>query len=192
MEKRTNNIKEEFNPDVLGAAMPGQSLTANPGQFPYEKPPVTVDPVEAIEAIVESIQKPNTSRSFAKLLEAGLSAETIASGLSLQGVSEGIFDPDVAELIKPVLIFYIVEIGEEHNVEDMNVLDSMPNQGMSDTEGIHLLEMTSPIDRLPKKMKQIEGYLNVSNNEEEGMMDEEPMEDTEMSIGFIDRNRGVN
>ena len=192
MEKRTNNIKEEFNPDVLGAAMPGQSLTANPGQFPYEKPPVTVDPVEAIEAIVESIQKPNTSRSFAKLLEAGLSAETIASGLSLQGVSEGIFDPDVAELIKPVLIFYIVEIGEEHNVEDMNVLDSMPNQGMSDTEGMHLLEMTSPNDRLPKKMKQIEGYLNVSNNEEEGMMDEEPMEDTEMSIGFIDRNRGVN
>tara|TARA_R100000995_G_C3477458_1_gene121792 strand:+ start:566 stop:1144 length:579 start_codon:yes stop_codon:yes gene_type:complete len=192
MEKRTNNIKEEFNPDVLGAAMPGQSLTANPGQFPYEKPPVTVDPVEAIEAIVESIQKPNTSRSFAKLLEAGLSAETIASGLSLQGVSEGIFDPDVAELIKPVLIFYIVEIGEEHNVEDMNVLDSMPNQGMSDTEGIHLLEMTSPNDRLPKKMQQIEGYLNVSNNEEEEMMDEESMEDTEMSIGFIDRNRGVN
>ena len=191
MEKRTNNIKEEFNPDVLGAAMPGQSLTANPGQFPYEKPPVTVDPVEAIEAIVESIQKPNTSRSFAKLLEAGLSAETIASGLSLQGVSEGIFDPDVAELIKPVLIFYIVEIGEEHNVEDMNVLDSMPNQGMSDTEGMHLLEMTSPNDRLPKKMKQIEGYLNVSNNEEE-MMDEESIEDTEMSIGFIDRNRGVN
>tara|TARA_R100000988_G_scaffold99124_1_gene67893 strand:+ start:307 stop:885 length:579 start_codon:yes stop_codon:yes gene_type:complete len=192
MEKRTNNIKEEFNPDVLGAAMPGQSLTANPGQFPYEKPPVTVDPVEAIEAIVESIQKPNTSRSFAKLLEAGLSAETIASGLSLQGVSEGIFDPDVAELIKPVLIFYIVEIGEEHNVEDMNVLDSMPNQGMSDTEGIHLLEMTSPNDRLPKKMQQIEGYLNVSNNEEEEMIDEESMEDTEMSIGFIDRNRGVN
>jgi len=192
MEKRTNNIKEEFNPDVLGAAMPGQSLTANPGQFPYEKPPVTVDPVEAIEAIVESIQKPNTSRSFAKLLEAGLSAETIASGLSLQGVSEGIFDPDVAELIKPVLIFYIVEIGEEHNVEDMNVLDSMPNQGMSDTEGIHLLEMTSPNDRLPKKMQQIERYLNVSNNEEEEMIDEESMEDTEMSIGFIDRNRGVN
>ena len=32
-------IKTNFEPDLLGAAIPGQSLTANPGQFPYEKPP---------------------------------------------------------------------------------------------------------------------------------------------------------
>ena len=34
--------------------------------------------------------------------------------------------------------------------------------------------------------------MNAVDRDEEGMMDEDPMEDTEMSIGFIDRNRGVN
>ena len=46
MVKMNQLAKEDFNPDVLGAAMPGQSLTANPGQFPYEKPPLTSDPME--------------------------------------------------------------------------------------------------------------------------------------------------
>ena len=51
--------KEDFNPDVLGAAIPGQSLTANPGQFPYEKPPLTSDPMEASEAILVTMLKPH-------------------------------------------------------------------------------------------------------------------------------------
>ncbi len=44
--------KTNFEPDVFGAAMPGQSLTANPGQFPYEKPQMTVDPELASDSLV--------------------------------------------------------------------------------------------------------------------------------------------
>ena len=155
MEKKLNKPQGNFDPDVFGAAIPGQSLTANPGQFPYEKPPITVDPAQAIDAIVESIRKPHIASSYAKLLEAGLSAETIASGLTLIGVSEGAFDPDVAEMIKPALVFYIVEIGYDHNVEDINVLDDFPDKGMSTNDGLELLEMTSPNERLPKKIEQL-------------------------------------
>ena len=186
--------KTNFEPDVFGAAMPGQSLTANPGQFPYEKPPMTVKPEEAMESIVDTIRKPALSKSLGKLMEAGVSAEALASGLVLGAVSEGAFDADVAELIKPALIFYMVEIGNDQGVEDINVLDTLPDQGMSEADGLMLLEKTSPKDRLPKKIKQLEGYVSNMNDldEEEEMMGEEPMQEEDMSMGFIDRNRGVN
>ena len=34
MRKMSQLAKSDFEPDVLGAAIPGQSLTSNPGQFP--------------------------------------------------------------------------------------------------------------------------------------------------------------
>ena len=190
MEKKLNKPQGNFDPDVFGAAIPGQSLTANPGQFPYEKPPITVDPAQAIDAIVESIRKPHIASSYAKLLEAGLSAESIASGLTLIGVSEGAFDPDVAEMIKPALVFYIVEIGYDHNVEDINVLDDFPDKGMSTNDGLELLEMTSPNERLPKKIKQLQGYEEEETDQIDNQENNMGVED--MSVGFIDRNRGVN
>ena len=137
------STKGNFEPDILSGAIPGQSLTANPGQFPYEKPPMTVDPEQALSSIVESFKQESTSNTIFHLLDAGLSAETIASGLTLAGVAEGVFDADVAELIKGPLIFYIVEIGVDRDVEDINVLDTMPEEGMDDLDGLELARTTS-------------------------------------------------
>ena len=186
--------KTNFQPDVLGGAMPGQSLTANPGQFPYEKPPITVDPDVATDAIVDTMREPQAMNTIGHLLDAGLSAETLASGYVLSGVAEGMFDVDVAEIVKRALVFYIVEIGDEMGVEDMNVVDSAPPQGMSQYEGLQLAKQLSPNDRYEKKIAKMREPEKPEKDLSSSMIlaVEDNMSDEEEELqGFITRTKGV-
>lgn len=181
-EVPTNN----FEPDVLGAAIPGQSLTANPGQFPYEKPPLTSDPVEAADALIETMLQPHAKKAIGQLLDIGASAEMLASSYTLGGVAEGLFDVDVAEIIKPALILHIVGIADDLAIEDINVLDSAPPQGPSDGEHLEIMSKVSP-ERFKNK------YIDsMSDNKTEAEMipEEESMmmeNELPMSEGFISR-----
>ena len=186
MRKMSQLAKSEFEPDVLGAAIPGQSLTSNPGQFPYEKPPLTSNPVDAADALVETMLQPHAQKAIAQLLDIGASAEMIASSYVLGGVAEGLFDVDVAEIIKPALILHIVGIADDLALEDINVLDSAPPQGPSDGEHLETMSKVSP-ERFKKK------YIDAmsDNNTEDEMMPEEEdiMMENELPMleGFISR-----
>ena len=186
MRKMSQFAKSDFEPDVLGAAIPGQSLTSNPGQFPYEKPPLTSNPVDAADALVETMLQPHAQKAIAQLLDIGASAEMIASSYVLGGVAEGLFDVDVAEIIKPALILHIVGIADDLALEDINVLDSAPPQGPSDGEHLETMSKVSP-ERFKKK------YIDAmsDNNTEDEMMPEEEdiMMENELPMleGFISR-----
>ena len=186
MRKMSQLAKSDFEPDVLGAAIPGQSLTSNPGQFPYEKPPLTSNPVDAADALVETMLQPHAQKAIAQLLDIGASAEMIASSYVLGGVAEGLFDVDVAEIIKPALILHIVGIADDLALEDINVLDSAPPQGPSDGEHLETMSKVSP-ERFKKK------YIDAmsDNNTEDEMMPEEEdiMMENELPMleGFISR-----
>ena len=186
MRKMSQLAKSDFEPDVLGAAIPGQSLTSNPGQFPYEKPPLTSNPVDAADALVETMLQPHAQKAIAQLLDIGASAEMIASSYVLGGVAEGLFDVDVAEIIKAALILHIVGIADDLALEDINVLDSAPPQGPSDGEHLETMSKVSP-ERFKKK------YIDAmsDNNTEDEMMPEEEdiMMENELPMleGFISR-----
>lgn len=181
MAKMSELSKTDFEPDVLGAAMPGQSLTANPGQFPFEKPPLTSDPVEASEAIIETMHKPYAKKSIGQLLDIGVSAEMLASSYVVGGVAEGLFDVDVAEIIKPALIMHIVGIADDLGIEDINVLDSAPPEGMEDHEHLEMMAQVSP-ERFKKRIERM-GTQDEDVFEEDMMeVDDEPIQE-----GFIAR-----
>ena len=183
MRKMSQLAKSDFEPDVLGAAIPGQSLTSNPGQFPYEKPPMTVDPLEATDVLLETMMAPQAKKRIGQLLEMGVSAELLASSYVVGGVAEGLFDVDVAEIIKPALILHIVGIADDLVIEDINVLDSAPPQGPSDGEHLELMSKVSP-----------QRFKNMLSTQEEDISDEDIMEqimnvsdEIPMSEGFISR-----
>ena len=186
MRKMSQLAKSDFEPDVLGAAIPGQSLTSNPGQFPYEKPPMTSNPVDAADALVETMLQPHAQKAIAQLLDIGASAEMIASSYVLGGVAEGLFDVDVAEIIKPALILHIVGIADDLALEDINVLDSAPPQGPSDGEHLETMSKVSP-ERFKKKYID---SMSDNNTEDEMMPEEEDMmmeNELPMLEGFISR-----
>ena len=186
MRKMSQLANSDFEPDVLGAAIPGQSLTSNPGQFPYEKPPMTSNPVDAADALVETMLQPHAQKAIAQLLDIGASAEMIASSYVLGGVAEGLFDVDVAEIIKPALILHIVGIADDLALEDINVLDSAPPQGPSDGEHLESMSKVSP-ERFKKKYID---SMSDNNTEDEMMPEEEDMmmeNELPMLEGFISR-----
>ena len=186
MRKMSQLANSDFEPDVLGAAIPGQSLTSNPGQFPYEKPPLTSNPVDAADALVETMLQPHAQKAIAQLLDIGASAEMIASSYVLGGVAEGLFDVDVAEIIKPALILHIVGIADDLALEDINVLDSAPPQGPSDGEHLETMSKVSP-ERFKKKYID---SMSDNNTEDEMMPEEEDMmmeNELPMLEGFISR-----
>ena len=186
MRKMSQLANSDFEPDVLGAAIPGQSLTSNPGQFPYEKPPMTSNPVDAADALVETMLQPHAQKAIAQLLDIGASAEMIASSYVLGGVAEGLFDVDVAEIIKPALILHIVGIADDLALEDINVLDSAPPQGPSDGEHLETMSKVSP-ERFKKKYIDA---MSDNNTEDEMMPEEEDMmmeNELPMLEGFISR-----
>ncbi len=135
---------EDFEIDPFARSIPGQSFTDTPGKNPYEKPPMTSSPEDAFNAVQESINEPVVFKSILNLLDAGISSETIASALVLKMFSEGVFSPDTAEIIKPPLVAAITDIGVKAGIEDVNVINQIPQDGMTEQDSLELMSQVNP------------------------------------------------
>jgi hypothetical protein len=78
MSKLINdNITEaEYNP--FDAPISGQSLTDEPGNYPWEHPPKTTDPIEAIEKFWDRLTDPEVAQEMITMMEAGVPIEALA------------------------------------------------------------------------------------------------------------------
>jgi hypothetical protein len=92
--------------------IPGQSLTREPGNAPYEQPPQFVDLDDAMEYMLPRILNPKTGIRIGELMEEGLPATTIADSLLLQGFTEGKWTPDLAVLMGAPLFAAIMKSAE--------------------------------------------------------------------------------
>jgi hypothetical protein len=97
METLTQKLQ---NDPHIGKPIPGQSLTATPGSMPYENPPQTSSVEKAFLTLKAGLYQKNTQREIGEVTKAGISCETLASSLVMMGFSQGMFNPDVAELIR--------------------------------------------------------------------------------------------
>ena len=135
---------EDFPLDPFSRAIPMQSLTDTPGNNPYEKPPITSSPEQAFDMVSNSLQNSAAQETIISLIDAGISAETIASSLVLKMFSEGVFTPDVAEIIKPPLIAVITDIASESQIEEINVVNQAPEEGMTGADSMELMRTINP------------------------------------------------
>jgi len=180
--------------DPFHRAKPGQSLTAPPGEAPYEKPPMTASVEEAAEAILEGLHDPIQKENLVRLMGTDLSVETIASGIVMQAFSNGMLTPDMAEVIKPVLVLALVGIAHDEGIENLRIfnkpvtppfsfdsvseivgkLDDMRNTGDSGEED--MMEMPDQEQmEAPTDMTGVgsEGFINREPTEEMAMMEEQ-------------------
>ena len=168
--------------DSLGAPIPGQSLTSTPGQLPYEKPPITTDPEDALEALVEYIRKPTSIKTIVHLMNAGVSAETIASSFVLGGVSEGMYDVDLAEIIKPPLVMYIVEVAYDNGVKEGNVINEGEiNNNLEIPDLIPITYESEKIINLDEEINTDEELEDEEVDEVEDISEEDNSDNEELS-----------
>ena len=98
---------EEPSTNMFDAPIPGQSLTDEPGNYPWEHPPQTASIEEAADAVYESIMdKENMARMFT-LLRMGIPIEALVKVITFSGFLEGKWTVDVAKLLEPIVAMMI-------------------------------------------------------------------------------------
>ena len=174
----------EVNFDPLARAIPGQSLTDEPKKNPYEHPSSIVSPEEAMNTIVESFEESKTRDNILQLLDAGISSETIASSIVLKMFAEGVFTPDIAEIIKPPLVSVITTMGAEAGIEDINVINEIPTDSIPEEDKMKLMSTLQP-EKFNRKAQEADqemseqklaSMIDFSGEENEEMM-EAPVND---------------
>ena len=108
------NLPVEFDP--FNTPIPGQSLTDEPGNYPWEHAPKNVDPEIILERTWRGMRTTEAVEEMIYLLDAGVPAEAIGKFLASktpkqltdnpQGMIKELTGLDTASLTNPVKSFY--------------------------------------------------------------------------------------
>ena len=127
------------------AAPPGNSLTDAPGKWPWEQPPQFVDPDEAIDHVIEGITVGPAREDMLKMMLAGITVEEIVQQIAFKGFMAGAVTPDVAELMKPALGIFLVNMALEEGFEPkMFVQEEQVKGEVSDEAFFRIMKKRNP------------------------------------------------
>ena len=165
---REDNIKQpEYDP--FDAPIPGQSLTDEPGNYPWEHPPKTIEPEQALDKFWNRLTDPEVAEEIIIMMEAGVPVEALARILTFAGFAEGEFTPDVGFLTIEPLMKMIAAIGMRAGVK--NLVISLEDFGNNKTikDMLNLKEVNERIEEVvdEKKQKEPKGLMAPKKSEEE-------------------------
>tara|TARA_R110000796_G_scaffold153697_1_gene270272 strand:- start:976 stop:1521 length:546 start_codon:yes stop_codon:yes gene_type:complete len=178
---------------MFSAPIPGQSLTSEPKNSPWENPPQMNKPEEAVLWHLKKLDKPKSIKSVIGLLGLGLDLVTLTEGLLRGAVAEGRHSIDVSLLIAPVIHEYIKGIADASGVEYNEGLDDDEEEldlnivalDMREREAEKIIQEYK--DKGTIDMSELEPAEDVEVMEDEPMqVEEEPMEE-DMPMGLMAR-----
>jgi hypothetical protein len=152
--------------------VPGESLVEEPGKRPYERPPQITEVDKALQYLLSSTLDDDEIREeLFDVLDMGISVETVVSAMLMQNFSEGIFTPDVAELVKVPMIQLLTQAASDSGIEDLNITN------------VELMRTLNPhkFDKLREE--------GMAMNEEMPMEEEELEMEAPMEQGFINKDQ---
>lgn len=162
--------------DPFSAPVPGQSLTTEPGSQKFERPAEISNPDDAIMFVIDRLEEDRESKEIQlSHMAAGVPIEYIVNTITFTGFSEGMWTPDVAELIKPPLAMYFIMQGMAENIP-MVVFNPRPTD-----------QSKLPPEEIAQNMSRLnpEGYEAVKSS-----LEEEDMQNQMMEEGFLAEGEG--
>ena len=109
--------------DVFNGPIPGESLTAEPGNYPWEQPPLHADPMDALEYHMDQLTDEAVTDNVLGMMDVGVPVSVIASTILRSGVMNGIHSVDVKMLLEPVLTMQIKALGDVAGIEYKETMD---------------------------------------------------------------------
>ena len=154
----------EQNP--FDTPVPGQSLTDEPGNYPWEHAPQFATVEDASHAIWNGMHKEETMEKILVLLDAGLTVEEIVKVIVFAGFVEGKFNPDVGLLLVPIVSDMVVAMGKIAGIEKIKL--ERPKEDTTQ-ELIETIIQQEPDDmeEEPKKEKKMSKCLMSKKDEED-------------------------
>ena len=153
---------------AYNVAIPGQSLTDEPKNFPWERPPEIVDPSEAVKHHLKYLNAEDAIESTLFVLESGLPITSLVSTLMTNAVGNGIHSIDVGLIISPVIHESIKATAEEAGVKY--------KEKYSD-------EKQKSEARKQRETSLIRSALQDALEDDDPNMDEELIDDTMQAMG---------
>ena len=145
--------------------IPGQSLTAEPKNAPYENPPELNTAEDSIMWHLNRLQDTEKFKALADTLELGLDVVTITEGLLRGAVLNGIHSIDISLVIAPVVHEYITSTAEKLGID---FDEGLPDNSEQDEQIEYQIN--------EKKAKDILAELDMEVEVEEPMQEELPMD----------------
>ena len=127
LQEPTEYVEPAENP--FDAPIPGQSLTDEPGNYPWEHPPQRASVEEALDDIYESLMQEKNMKRMFTLLRMGIPVEALVKIITFAGFLEGKYTVDVAKLLEPMVSMIITgeatlaEIPAKINIGDAEDTD---------------------------------------------------------------------
>ena len=108
---------------AMMAPIPGQSLTDEPKNFAWERPPEYTDPDDAIMFHLDRLAEEPIAESVLFLLEFGYPVDVLARSILTGAVGEGQHNIDVSMLVAPVIEEELIYMA---NTAGIDFLETFP------------------------------------------------------------------
>ena len=96
-------MEQKANFDRFDAPIPGQSLTDEPGNAPYEQPPQYTNLDKFMEYMFTTLSSKAVRQDILRLLNAGVPVQVLLEPIIMQAISEGKINTDLGMLaIQPL------------------------------------------------------------------------------------------
>ena len=137
-----------------GAVIPGQSLTRSVDEpYPWETPPEFSNPREALDDIVGSIMQPEAMKNIVAALAKGGAVADIGTAILYAKFNEGKISPDAMMMLAEPVMYTIMAIGEEANIQyniEGNDLDEFDEEDDAEEDENKLNEFRNVLTDIKK------------------------------------------
>ena len=125
--------KKPQQPNDFDRPIPGQSLTDEPGNYPWEHPPQYSDVREARDRIFDGMTQEENAKQLITMLASDVPAEAIVRTVLFAGFTEGKWTVDMATLLAPVVLIQIVSMAKAAKLEKFRMLlDEQPDDDFTE------------------------------------------------------------
>lgn len=130
VENPTVYKEPSINP--FNAPIPGQSLTDEPGNYPWEHTPDYPEVEDAAEYVYKNLQKKKNTKRLVVLLKMGIPIDALTKVTTFSGFLEGKWTVDTAKLLEPIVAMMITSIAEIGKIPAKISMDDMDDQEFFD------------------------------------------------------------
>ena len=164
--------------DFFDRPIPGQSLTSEPGNVPWEQPPQMADIEEVTKFYINRLANQEVLDDFGALCSAGVPLAPIVESIYQQGITRGLHTVDAGMLVAPIIHTFLKQalqsmgiIVKDTNADPKKKAEEKEKQRFLLLANKYLLEEGDDSEDPGKAM------IRELVDQDEGVEEEETMED---------------
>ena len=164
--------------DFFDRPIPGQSLTSEPGNVPWEQPPQMADIEEVTKFYINRLANQEVLDDFGALCSAGVPLAPIVESIYQQGITRGLHTVDAGMLVAPVIHTFLKQALQSMgiSVKDTNA-DPKKKAEEKEKQRFLLLANKYLLEEGDDSEDPGKAMIRELVDQDEGVEEEETMED---------------